>query len=366
MKDQQKDLEQSEFQAQIANQCFENGIHYWTNAEYDLSITQLQRALEIRQDLFGRLNDDTAQSYLWLGTLYWHKEQFELALDCFSRSFRIKLELVNGMEFRNGIVSNWINKCLGSLNVEDKEAHWTLLKESIRHERHGDQLRRDGFWESATDEYRTALMLENRRRGIKDKKTARPLADTADLHVKIGKLFGKQKQYEKSLLELREAYSMFVSMFGVRQRYTIDVAEAIAETVTEMGYSQEVGEMYAENLYQALLQENSGNMFMEVKDFESALTCFRQALELESVGIGKLHSPCGTLNFKIARMYAKLHRYDDALLFYSKAFAIFESVLGPHHKFTVNSRKALRAVARMDMDAPKETGAESHVYVLKN
>ena len=84
MKDTQESEDQKEFQLQLAQECFDNGITYWSNSEHEPAMIEFQRALEIREEISGRLNEGTAKCYLWVGSIFWHKDEYEKALDNFS------------------------------------------------------------------------------------------------------------------------------------------------------------------------------------------------------------------------------------------------------------------------------------------
>ena len=56
------DDDQREFQLQLANECVDNGMLHWGEAEYPPALSLFKRSLEIREEVLGKLYDDTAMS----------------------------------------------------------------------------------------------------------------------------------------------------------------------------------------------------------------------------------------------------------------------------------------------------------------
>ena len=212
------DGEKEEFQLQLAKECFDNGIMYWGDAQWDMSLGEFRRSLEIREDILGKLNDDTAKGYLWVGSLCWHKMEYGRALDFFSRSFRIRMELSSGAKEQCGIVTNWINKALEGQGIENKTIYWKAFLRCIDRERKGDKLRSQGKFEAAMQEYRSSLQLEFSRRGMNVNTPVRPLPDAADIYTKIARLYVAQGDYPRAMMEYRQALRIYMAAFG-RHRF---------------------------------------------------------------------------------------------------------------------------------------------------
>ena len=339
-----EDEEQKEFQLQLAKDCFEKGIAYWSDAEYDAAILEFRRALEIREDILGKYDEETAKSYLWVGSLHWHKSEYEKALDNFSRCFRIKLKL-SGTKEGCGIVTNWISKVLDAKNVEDKDLYWKKLMSCIRHEANGDSHFDRGQLKEAIQEYRTAVQLEDRRRQTTSaSRETRPLVDAADLHLKIARCYLEAAEYDRAVLELRLALCIYLAKFGRFQRYSAETYQEMGAAYKAKGWSDAAINDYLNILYDSIVHEKSGDMLLERKDSEAALNQYQQALRLEESGMGKLQLPSAFLYNKVAAIYTSRGKIDLALIHHCKALGIFEAYLGAHHLGTIATSKRIRAL----------------------
>jgi tetratricopeptide (TPR) repeat protein len=306
-------------------------------------MVEFQRALEIREQISGRLNEGTAKCYLWVGSIFWHKDQYEKALDNFSRSFRIRLEL-SGSKGYFGIDTNWINKVLDVQGIVDKDVYWRKFMSCIEHERRGDKLMAEGMYDHAIEEYRTALQFELRRRGLSANTPGRPLADAADLYLKIAQTYVEQENFVRAMMEFRQALSIYLAKFGRHQRYSIETYENMAYVGHMMGFRVTFVNDYLESIYQSILHEKTADMLLERKENLEALDEYGKALKLEEAGIGKLQVQCAMIYLKVAKACTRLGRQRSSLMFCCKALGIFDSALGSGHRNTITAMKIIQAI----------------------
>jgi tetratricopeptide (TPR) repeat protein len=341
MKEKKATDEQEEFQLQLAHDCFNLGIDYWFNSEYDMALHEFRRSLEIREDTRGKLDEDTAKSYLWVGSLCWHKEDYENALDCFSRAFRIRMELFGSKE-ECGIITSWINKMLDGQDNTNKEAYWNNLLNCIARENRGDKLRAEGKFDKAINEYRSALMLEYGRRGLTVNTPNRPLADAGDLYSKIARAYVAKEDYARAMMEYRQALSIYLAVFGRHHRFTVKTYQNIAGVANRMGFADGFVNEYLTTLYNSILREKTADSLLTQKDYAGALTVYEEVLKLEGTGMGMFQVQTAMVYSKLAKVHAKLGNKDDALLHYSKALGIFDAMLGSQHRHTINAMTMVR------------------------
>ena len=349
---------EEEFQRQIAQDAFDKGIEYWTSNSMDQALISFLQSLEIREALFGTYHAETAKSYLWIGTTYWNLGRCVKSLDALCRSYRIRLFLSNGDPKQCAIVGNWINRvledALDQAIVKDRAHYWSLLENSISHERAGDRLAELGFYSKALEEYQSALNLENSRRqcltGSKSQQESSILCsegavpDVADLHFRVADMYLATRSYEKAMLQYREALSVYLTKFGQTHPFTMKTYNRIKFVANKTGWSDRASNEYLGNLYDSIVHEKTGDMLNDRKGYDTALNEYKAAIGMEEAcSVGMMQLPSATMYVKVADIYA-LHQKNvqDALPYYCRALGIFEFVLGSGHKTTIQTTKAIQ------------------------
>ncbi len=338
--------EQEEFRLQMALAYFDKGLNYWTDSDLASAMREFSRSLEVREDICGRKDRETAKCYLWVGTIYFLQDAWDRALDEFCRCFRIQCEIAEGNPEACHVVTNWINKCLDALGAKDaskKSLYWTKFKTCIEAEQKGDNLKDNEKYKRAIEHFRSALHLEYSRRDLNPTTPGRPLADCADLYYKIGRCYQLAGKVDCAVMEYRHAFSVYVAKFGLNHRHTIFTMEHIAETITEMGFRDSVADEYVDTIHKSLRHEQTGDWMMDVKkDPSNALKEYEAALKIEGKNVGKTQVACGVLYHKIGKACSELKQTKQALIYFCQAVAIFEPTLGPQHDLTVTSLNLVR------------------------
>ena len=349
---------EEEFQRQIAQDAFDKGIEYWTSNSMDQALISFLQSLDIREALYGTYHAETAKSYLWIGTTYWNLGRCVKSLDALCRSYRIRLFLSSGDPKQCAIVGNWINRvledALDQAIVKDRAHYWSMLENSISHERAGDRLAELGFYSKALEEYQSALNLENSRRNClmnsKSQKKSSTLSsegavpDVADLHFRVADMYLATRSYEKAMLQYREALSVYLTKFGQTHPCTMKTFNRIKFVANKTGWSDRASNEYLGNLYDSIVHEKTGDMLNDRKGYDAALNEYKAAIGMEEAcSVGMMQLPSATMYVKVADIYA-LHQKNvqAALPYYCRALGIFEFVLGSGHKTTIQTTKAIQ------------------------
>jgi tetratricopeptide (TPR) repeat protein len=336
-------VDDSEYQLLLAQECFDNAMTLWGEAEYDLAMPLFLRSLEIREDILGKLHDDTAKSYLWVGSIHWHKVEHERALDNFSRCFRIRLYLYENKS-RCGIVCTWIDKVLEAAG-EDAPVYWQNLLSSVEHERKGDRCQKHRQFDNAIVEYQCALRFEFHRVGARTSTRNPSLLDIADLHNKIASAMVGLGNYERAMMEYRHAHRTYLDTFGLHQVSTKKNLQKIYEVGEILGFRTEVINSYTGALYDAIYLEKSADFHFEKKEFSIALQKYDRVLRCEDQGMGHLQGYYGVICNKLAECHRRVGHTDEAMRFACTAFGIFSRVLGSDHQETRAIMRMIRKIA---------------------
>ncbi len=334
---------QREIQLELAQECFDNGMSHWGEAKYDLALPLFLRSLEIREDILGKLHDDTGKSYLWVGSIHWHKSDHERALDNFCRCFRIRFTLYENKS-KCGIVCTWIEKVLDAVG-EDIPTYWNTLLASIEHERKGDVLNENRRFEYAIVEYQSALRCEFHRLGMTATTRSRSLVDVADIHYKIASAMMALGNYERSMMEYRHALHIYFDTFGLHQRSTNKNLQDISTVGEMLGFRKEMINNYMDVLYDAIYLEKSADLHFERTEYSAALQKYDRVLQYENQGMGHLQGYYGMICNKLAECHRLVGHTDEAMRFACTAFGIFNRILGSRNHQTLATMRMIQELA---------------------
>lgn len=339
--------EQEEFQLQTGKERFDRGMDYWTDGNLECAMREFSASLEIREDICGRKDSETAKSYLWKGTIRFLQEEFEMALDDFYRCYRIQYE-INGNQDGCRMSMNWINKCLASLSLKKtKDAVWKKFLACIEQEKNGDDFQKQGKFDNAIERYQSALQLEYLRRSLNSHSPSRPLADAGDLSYKIARCFQLKKNWDRAFHEYRQTYSIYVAKFGPDHRHTVITMDRLMEVLSETGFKESVLESYIESIPEAMRHEQAGDWKMNTKkDLEGALEDYKAAMKIEGQYAGKAQVACAILNYKMAIIYAQQKSTSQALALACRSVGVLEEILGSQNKHTSVAQKLVKTLCR--------------------
>lgn len=333
------DDDQREFQLQLANECVDNGMLHWGEAEYPPALSLFKRSLEIREEVLGKLYDDTAKSYLWVGSIHWHMAHHELAMDNFARCFRIKFHLYESKN-KCGSVCTWIDTVLDAVG-DDKLSFWKKLMSSIEHERKGDDLVEVMGFENAIKEYQTALRFEFYRLRLEASTPNRPLVDVADLHSKIAFAMMALGNTERAMMEYRQALHIYLDKFGLHHGCTIKTLQGITASGEMLGFRKEVVESYMDDLYDTIYLEKSADLDVEREYYAVAIQKYQRVLQREHQGLGHLQGYYGVICSKLVMSHRCMGHNDEAMRCACTALGIFNRILGSRHHETSGAMRTI-------------------------
>jgi tetratricopeptide (TPR) repeat protein len=339
--------EQEAFQLQLSKECFDKGMDNWTDGKLDCALRDFSSSLEIREDICGRKDIETARNYLWKGTIHFLQEDYERALDDFYRCFRIQYE-IKGSKDGCHMVINWINKAVDALDLKQTKALiWKKFMNCIELEQHGDSLKLNEDYDFAIQSYYSALHLEYMRRQLSPRTPGRSLSDCGDLHFKIGRCYQMANNWSRAMMEYREAFSIYLTNFGPCHRHTVLTSGRIVEVLLEMGFAESVVEAFVLDIPQAVRYEEAGDWKMSTnKDLKGALEDYEAALKIEGQYIGKIQVGSAILQYKIAKIHVEKKDISQALYSACRAVGALEDILGPEHELTASAVRLIKSVSQ--------------------
>lgn len=217
-----------------AERLHERGIDFcYVLNDYDKAVTEMRKAVALRESILGKYNNDTALSYFrLLSILSEYKSEYKEALMIARRELRItQLVLDIPLPGRRSASSNnsttgsnassktsgvlparisWISKAFQQIHGKSKsqaKEYCSKLLSTIELERVGDVYFAEHHYEKAITKYDFALTLESSA-------FARNSLDMADLNVKIGDCWFEIQEFEKAKEEYEIAKTRYQKIFG--------------------------------------------------------------------------------------------------------------------------------------------------------
>lgn len=253
----------------IAEGFHDKGLDFsYVHSEQDKAITEIRKAVILREALFGKYHNDTALSYFRLGSILIEEtKDYVEALVVSRREFRISQNL-HGGEGTYTIDNNegwlverkeWMTTAFlkaTNKSKENAENYWSQLLQSITLESLGDSHFKAREWELAVTQYNCSLAIETAAYG-------RNRLDMADLQVKIGDCLRKIEDFPAALEEYKNAEAIYKDEFGNSQHTAV-----------------------------AILDSKVAAIHLKLNDFDSALASHSKAYASYERYFGKEHEIC--------------------------------------------------------------------------
>lgn len=307
--------DQPELQASLLTRL---GGLYQSLGLYDESETLLQRALALRQQLYGSQDARIPETLDLLGKTLTERGSFESAMAHLSAS----------VSYRRLHVST----------APD------ALAQSLMHL--GYLQRKSGAFDEAIATYTEAIGLMEQHHGAPDLRTAQ-------LKIELGYVFREQRAYVTAEHTLLEAIDMLRNLYG--EQHT-DIAEALYQLAmlyrlsgdfakAEDRFQQALSMMravYGDNHRRvALCLFGYGHLQTARQNYRAAEGLYRQALAMRETVMGPDHPVTAFSYMHLGRTMLFLNQPTEAERLIRKALAIREAKLAPSHWLTANARQWL-------------------------
>jgi tetratricopeptide (TPR) repeat protein len=202
----------------LAQDCFRDGWHHYSQGDCILSIDFFQHAVKIREGLLGSDDPHTGHVYCALGwAMYKLRQKPEQALLYFRRAWRIfaKAWSLTHQLARSAFCGIQLSLRQAGMGEKAATQYSFLLLESFQHQLHGDKAAKDNKKESALEHYRAALLF------LEDEALGMYSCDAGDVYNQIGRLFETSSSPRAALDWYCKAYGVYNDAVGVDHPATI-------------------------------------------------------------------------------------------------------------------------------------------------
>ncbi len=289
---------------------------FFFKAKFDFAggISNLRKALLIRETALGAEHSSTASSLTNLAELYKAQGKYEQAEPLYLRALEI-LEKNLGAEHPDIIPP--LNNLAAMYKDQDK-------------------------YEQAEPHYLKALTIKGKVLGAKH-------PDTAPALLNLAHLFWLQGKYEEAEPFYQGAMDIYETVLGAEHPDTANSSNNLASIYHYQGNHEQT-----ESLYQRTLQireivlsaehpdmggllTNLASLYWLQGNYEQAVPLYQKVLEIRETEMGAEHPDTVKALNNLASLYDSQGIYEKAEPLYRRALEIREKVLGAEHPLTAQS-----------------------------
>lgn len=168
-----------------------------------------------------------------------------------------------------------------------------------------------------------------------------------------GHIYSAVGEQKKALENFKSAYEIFRNSLGVKHFYTLDASRNMALAMLSLGDASAAKSLIDESMNYAADAYGSDTLYLAGWMVDYSRTLMEQSHYEEAIGLLKRAEGIAIKNLKeddlglaygfelIAQCYAAVSQYDQALVYRRKAYAAYESSLGPTNYLTLYRKNGL-------------------------
>ncbi|CAJ1916047.1 unnamed protein product [Cylindrotheca closterium] len=298
-------------------------------SEYVEAVEEYEKYLAIEEASVGNFPLDIARIHSKIADIYKLNKKETMALSSYRHALSIFVSKLGRSHSDSQHCISGIEVCasIRGLPASESEQYVELVLESISLIWQGDELKSRGKVDDALNKYEEALKIESMAIGIY------PLT-AAELHLDIAHCYRRQKEFDRAIVMLRTALSVYIFEHDEEHRSVVSCLREIASTLQEKGCSSADMKKYLNTVSYSVKHERSGQTMRNEGDLAGAITEFQRSLELEVAALGKYHLTQVALYKAIARAYGARGEHSFASSSYRTALLICMKTLGLGHPTT--------------------------------
>jgi tetratricopeptide (TPR) repeat protein len=326
------------------------GLTYSKQGYYDRALECCDKALAIREKIYGKEHYDTALSCTKLGEIYEIQGNYTKSLKKHLKALSI-FEKVLGKEHLDiavaynhiGIVYTEQGKYAKSLeyhklSLEIREK--ILGKEhpdvAISYSNIGGVYDEQGDCEKALEYHEKALFIYENVFGKEH-------PDIATIYNNLGGVYAEQNNFDKALEHYQKALNIRKKIFNDIHTDTATSYNNIGEVYNEQGnYSKALKyHKKALSIYKKIWGEfhhttarsynNIGGTYNRQENYQKALEYYTKALRIRKIVLGKEHPDTATSYNNIGMNYNKRGNHIEAIKYFQKSLAVYKKIVGYKH-----------------------------------
>jgi tetratricopeptide (TPR) repeat protein len=339
------------------------GLLYYAQGAYDTAYPELQRALTIRESIFGTNHPDISEILNSLAILIKRQGNYSQAQTLYERALEICMEQFGSHHAdTTRTLSNLATLCeeQGKYDQAFQLYHQALqLCEVVFGPHHldtADVMNNLGVLYYFSDKYTQAEALYEKALRIRESLLGEYHTDIAISYNNLATLYDAQSLYDQALPLYERALTIRKKVLGIMHP---DVAQSINNLglfFKRQGDYQQALPLYEQALtirqavfgfkhpITAQSLNNIAGLYHAKKDYAAAQPLYEQALGIYEEVFGLEHPETTIFIHNLALLYQRQGKRKQALHYFHQALQLREKTLGLQHKDTADTLRYLAAL----------------------
>lgn len=303
----------------------------------DDAVENYEKAVVLEESSLGKEPLSAADIFRRLATCHRIDHRYDRAIKQLRTALTIFI-------FGNGEDHHTVISCLREIGVvlkeegsdtSDTNKYINTVSYSVKYERYGEHISKEGDYSGAIVEFHKAMSLEVAALG-------KCHLTQAALFQNIATAFDSQGRYDEAILNYREALLIYQPKLGLTHPTTLSILSEMQEVAKRKGLNGGENEEYARATSRSVASEIKGEGLLKDGEREKAIAAFQKAVALEEESLGQYHLCTSDLCKRIASILKASGQSDRALVKYRELLAVNQQPYGLDH---ANSKEALEGLA---------------------
>lgn len=347
-----------------ANSLHQRALRLMKNGDYQEALPPAQKAVKIRESLFGSDHPNVAESLNTLGLIYHHLADIENARSAHEHALHIR-ETKNGAqsievsESLTHLSRVWMSKSEFSKAQEMLERALRIREETFgqEHIAVAETLMYLAMVKGLQMDLEEALATQARAVQTFDQTPQAPPIEHSMALTSYGVILSRNGEFAKGKPLIERALLLQEGSLGPTHPIVARTLDSLAELETKMGHPGEALPLAkrALQIREARLgpdhPETSaslntlGNLYWKQGDLQQAATYFQRALAIVEQSVGSVHPVVAANLLSLGEINRQTGNLNTAREMFSRALNIQETTLGPQHNDVATTLTRLAWVA---------------------
>lgn len=295
--------------------------------DFSGAIEEFQKSLGLEVSALGRYHLTQGGLFKAIGDAFLQNAIFDFAVVNY-RNALVVYEPILGIEhdYAVSVLTLIGNAARGTgLNTDEVDQYRKIVSESIIVEKTAENLVKCGAESDAIAAYRRVARREGSLIG-------KYHLSTAHLHGKIAEVLKNMGRYDSAIVSYRYILAINLKSLGMDHMNTENAVEDLVDISILKGLENEDAVNYGQKAKISIEHEDNGDEAMRKENFQSAITHYKKALEIEEHFLGDDHLVIEGLLQKIVECHNLSGKTGQAFHFYRKMIRIYMMYASPDYE----------------------------------
>ena len=332
-----------------------DGYYNAPEKEYEKALEEYQAAIDIEESFLGKYALSAAGIYNRMAAVF-------SSMGSHDRAILAQRTVLTIYIFECGSDHPTVLRALKHISTTMKERGYSdadvnkymnTVSYSVKYERYGEHIRKEGEYSEALEEFQKSLALEQSALG-------KYHLTQAALFRSIGNAFSGQGKFDHAIVNYRQALGIYLTNLGENHFDTKSTLKRIGYAAEDKGMSETEVEAYKDATCKSIGIERTADELSKENtqslNTELIISTYLRAIDLEVASMGQFNLCTANMHNKIAITLKDSKHHDRAIVKFRDVLAMYYSFLGMDHPNSQKAKEEIKAVAKLKgMDEGQST-----------